>query len=367
MSRTPLGQSGLALHFLLLSLTHIGQAQSTPAHTLSSSSVKKGPAAAASLCLRFGYCGRGGQRQAPCIVRSSNGGRGQDSATVRLRPIYQFSGALSEVASRISRWQRVDDVIMGGQSESQLQLGEANSETGDVEYASFRGICRVEGGGFCGARTNAFATSLDLSNFTGIYLVARCDGPRRFKFNIRTKEKAGETLYQTSFDPADGTNGEHGFSRVFLPFLAFRQVKRSTPIPGAPPLPTNTIYQMGLVYSRFQGGEDDYNPKFSAGDFALDIQEIGVYREEKQHASWSADNNHEKSSSADVRFKVEGLVPIPKDAKKQVFCACLRLLLHMSFVHRSRGVGCTMISVASACFLCLLDAIDAMRQWCFSG
>ena len=39
---------------------------------------------------------------------------------------------------------------------------------------------------------------------------------------------------------------------------------RSVPIDG-PPLGINTIYQMGLVLSKFSFGEDDYNPTFQPG------------------------------------------------------------------------------------------------------
>ena len=45
----------------------------------------------------------------------------------------------------IKKWERLDDVIMGGQSESGLKLGEAGT-------AVWQGVLRVEGGGFCGAR-----------------------------------------------------------------------------------------------------------------------------------------------------------------------------------------------------------------------
>lgn len=52
-----------------------------------------------------------------------------------------------------SRWERLDDVIMGGQSESTLKAGADGT-------AVFEGTLRVEGGGFCGARTRVCACVL---------------------------------------------------------------------------------------------------------------------------------------------------------------------------------------------------------------
>ena len=46
----------------------------------------------------------------------------------------------------ISRWERLDDVIMGGQSSSSLKAVEGGA-------ALFSGDLILEGGGFCGART----------------------------------------------------------------------------------------------------------------------------------------------------------------------------------------------------------------------
>ena len=46
----------------------------------------------------------------------------------------------------MSRWERLDDVIMGGQSSSSLKGFEGGA-------ALFSGELILEGGGFCGART----------------------------------------------------------------------------------------------------------------------------------------------------------------------------------------------------------------------
>ena len=49
-------------------------------------------------------------------------------------------------AEDVARWERLDDVIMGGQSSSGLEAA------ADGSGAVWRGELVVEGGGFCGAR-----------------------------------------------------------------------------------------------------------------------------------------------------------------------------------------------------------------------
>ena len=41
-----------------------------------------------------------------------------------------------------------------------------------------------------------------------------------------------------------------GWATVRIPFTAFRLVKRAVPVPGALPLPSSTVYQLGLVLSK---------------------------------------------------------------------------------------------------------------------
>ena len=48
--------------------------------------------------------------------------------------------------SDLAKFERLDDVIMGGQSESALKPGPDGT-------AEWQGVLRVEGGGFCGCRS----------------------------------------------------------------------------------------------------------------------------------------------------------------------------------------------------------------------
>ncbi|GFR43419.1 hypothetical protein Agub_g4500 [Astrephomene gubernaculifera] len=186
-------------------------------------------------------------------------------------------------------WQRLDDVIMGGASDSGLQpllqqaagagaAGEgvpaeagkdvAGTEAG-VEGAVWRGNLVVEGGGFCGARTKPLG--LDLSAFDGIHLRVKGDG-QTFKLNIKTvdQEDVPESTYQTTFDTVAGQ-----WADVFLPWHNFVAVKRAMSDPEGPPLDPSRISKLGLVLSRFEFNKAP-NPDYRPGAFELLLQG-GIY------------------------------------------------------------------------------------------
>lgn len=182
------------------------------------------------------------------------------------RPIFTLRGAAR--AESLGYFERVDDQIMGGISQSAL-IASAD------DCACFTGIVRTDGGGFCGTRTRLLSAPLNLGGYSGIYLRARGDG-KRYKMNVRTNEVVGELVYQAAFLPPVST----GFTTVRIPFSAFRLVKRSQPVPDGPPLDAKRIFQLGFVLSRFGFGEEDFNDAFAAGPFRLNLEEIGAYRDQ---------------------------------------------------------------------------------------
>lgn len=76
-------------------------------------------------------------------------------------------------------WQRLDDVIMGGKSDSALAVAAEDSDASAV----WRGELITEGGGFCGARTAS--QDWDLGSYDGILLRVRGDG-QTYKMNLKT-------------------------------------------------------------------------------------------------------------------------------------------------------------------------------------
>ncbi|CAE7816980.1 unnamed protein product [Symbiodinium microadriaticum] len=183
-------------------------------------------------------------------------------------PLFRFS---DDTERALAQFERIDDVIMGGVSKSAL--------SGDSGLASWRGLVRTEGGGFCGQRTRPFQQPLNLSGADGLYidcgLVSDEDVARRaWKMTLRTDEGRGEVVYQAPFQPAVGSP-----SRVQVPFSDFRLVRGPIAIPDAPKLANlSAVYQIGFTVSKFVISEQMQTlDDFRNGTFQLDIAEIGVF------------------------------------------------------------------------------------------
>ena len=175
-------------------------------------------------------------------------------------------------AEDLATWQRLDDVIMGGASSSTLSFTSDIDEGGSV--VSWKGQLIVEGGGFCGARTQPL--SLDLSSYDGVVLRVRSEGgdQKTLKLNIKTDTFIEpEDTYQASFTTAP--NGD--WTTVFLPWSQFVPVKRAKTVVNGPPLDPSKIRQFGLVYSRFSFNGFP-NTKYAPGAFEFQFKDgIGAY------------------------------------------------------------------------------------------
>jgi len=189
-------------------------------------------------------------------------------------PLYKFSGDSATLEESLSKFERIDDVIMGGVSKSQLGTGSS--------LASWRGLVRTEGGGFCGQRTKPFVTPLNLTGADGLYIKCRLasdsDAERRvWKLTLRTDEGRGEVVYQASYVPPVGPEPEP----VNVPFSDFVLVRGPVAIPGAPKVSNvSAIYQLGMTVSKFVlGPQMTELENFRNGTFQLDISELGVYTE----------------------------------------------------------------------------------------
>ncbi len=94
----------------------------------------------------------------------------------------------------LARWQRLDDVIMGGRSSSALELNAAEG------YAEYKGELVVEGGGFCGTRASGIAA--DLSGFDGVRLTVMGDGNRYVCASLLPLSSLGPPIHPpTSLSP----------------------------------------------------------------------------------------------------------------------------------------------------------------------
>jgi monofunctional biosynthetic peptidoglycan transglycosylase len=151
-----------------------------------------------------------------------------------------------------TRWEVINDEVMGGLSESRLSM------TSD-KTALFEGEVSLENnGGFASVRT--YIGDLFLDGFKGLAVRVRGDG-KRYRLRVRTVDTSEGFAYQTSFVTQADT-----WLTVHLPFSGFEPFYRGVVVPNAPALNRSDIRQIGLMIA-------DKQP----GHFRLEIEWVKAY------------------------------------------------------------------------------------------
>jgi Complex I intermediate-associated protein 30 (CIA30) len=159
-------------------------------------------------------------------------------------------------------WGSVDDVVMGGVSESGIRLS--------AGYAVFSGnVSTANSGGFASVRTRNFDPSFNLTNYRGIELKVKGDG-QRYKFFIRTEEKWDGVGYAYSFDTIADE-----WVTIQIPFSDLVPIFRAKTVNDAPLNPAQ-ICSFQLMLSKFEY-DRGLNPRFTPGLFSLEIESISAY------------------------------------------------------------------------------------------
>lgn len=160
-------------------------------------------------------------------------------------------------------WGAIDDVVMGGVSESGLRLL--------ARSALFAGkVSTDNNGGFASIRTRNVSPPLDLSGYEGITLRVKGDG-QRYKFILRNEARWDGVAYSMSFDtPKDE------WLDVCVPFGELVPVFRAKTLSDAPRFDPSQTHAMQLMLSKFEY-DRALNPNFSPGNFALEIESIRAY------------------------------------------------------------------------------------------
>jgi len=137
-------------------------------------------------------------------------------------------------------WHPIDDVVMGGVSQSALQPYSRS-------VACFGGVVSLEhGGGFASVRTEPRKWNTAGANA----FVVRCRGDgRHYKFTARTDDGFDGVQYQARFQPPRGE-----WVEVELPVASFVASFRGHPVTGAGPLDPGKVRQLGLMVSDKQAG-----------------------------------------------------------------------------------------------------------------
>ena len=269
-------------------------------------------------------------------------------------PIFDFTLADSAIKDKsAASFERIDDAIMGGISQSSLR------DIPNQPYASWSGVCRTDGGGFCGMRTLPFIEPLQAENQEGIYfdskLVSDAEADRRiWKMTVRSDSSRGEQVYQSEYDLQQAINeanksskdgklvlerttegtvikkdqpqeNKDEWARVKIPFDSFRLVRGPRLVPDSPPINiTGGIYQIGMTMSKFKMAENTTQlDNFRDGYFDMHIQRIGFYNDNKDEAA---------AAAASVQEEKTATVPITlsKDEASKKRPLLLKVLLPMA-------------------------------------
>lgn len=174
--------------------------------------------------------------------------------------IFDFAHPTSDLSET---WGAVDDVVMGGVSQSKIRLVD--------NKAIFAGVVSTENnGGFASVRTRNFSPPMDLSDYQGIEVRVVGDG-KRYKFITRCEGKWDGVGYCYSFDTI------HDYpTTVRIPFKDLIPVFRAKTVQSASQLDSAKVYSMQLMLSKFEY-DGELNPQFEAGSFKLEVESIKAY------------------------------------------------------------------------------------------
>ncbi|VEP14784.1 NADH:ubiquinone oxidoreductase complex I intermediate-associated protein 30 [Hyella patelloides LEGE 07179] len=162
-----------------------------------------------------------------------------------------------------SMWGAVDDVVMGGVSQSSFNLA--------YRQGIFSGYVSTDNnGGFASVRTRNFDSPLDLSDYQGIELRVKGDG-KRYKFITRCEGQWDGVSYCYSFDTVYNIP-----ITVRIPFNQLRPVFRAKTVKEAGQFDSSKLYSLQLMLSKFEY-DGELNSKFEPGNFRLTIESIKAY------------------------------------------------------------------------------------------
>lgn len=199
------------------------------------------------------YCGEG---TAPAEVLNWL----KNASIPREKMLFDFRNPTGDIREI---WGAIDDVVMGGVSESNLRL------TGD--RALFTGYVSTENnGGFASVRTRDFSPPLDLADYEGIELRVTGDG-KRYKFIARCEGRWDGVGYCYSFDTIEGVP-----LTVRVPFAELIPVVRARTVRDGKFFDSGRVFSLQLMQSKFEY-DGALNPRFSPGAFALSIEWIKAY------------------------------------------------------------------------------------------
>ena len=155
--------------------------------------------------------------------------------------------------NKSGRWMIVNDGVMGGLSQSELQLSDQNT-------VIFQGELSLENyGGFASVRTVPYR--FDLAEYDGLSLRVLGDG-RSYKLRLRTDTNMDGPAYEVEFDTTANV-----WLTVYIPFQDAIPTFRGRRLTNLPTLSGQQITQIGLMLADKQ-----------SGSFRLEVDWVRAYR-----------------------------------------------------------------------------------------
>ncbi|MEB3289956.1 MAG: CIA30 family protein [Leptolyngbya sp.] len=178
--------------------------------------------------------------------------------------LFDFSHPRSAAGlDAMALWGALDDVVMGGVSQSGLQAAD--------DSVWFTGQVSTENsGGFASVRTRNFDPPLNLGLYQGVTLHLRGDG-QRYKLFLRDQTGWDAVAYGLSFDTVP-----QEWITVRVPFSDLVPVFRARSQPQAKPLNPTGLRSFQIMLSKFEY-DQALNPHFTPGPFRLELKTIAAY------------------------------------------------------------------------------------------
>jgi hypothetical protein len=172
-----------------------------------------------------------------------------------------------------ARWGALDDVVMGGVSESSIVFSQTAGEKGGPALV-FRGnVSTSNSGGFVSVRCKNFEPALDVAAYEGLKLRVLGNG-LRYNCIIRCDSSWDGVGYCRSFDTKDGQ-----WQDIALPFSEFIPTFRARTLRDGSKLNAGSVCSVQLMLSKFEY-DGELNPHFKAGPMQLPIEAMRAYLKE---------------------------------------------------------------------------------------
>ena len=159
----------------------------------------------------------------------------------------------------LGRWSSINDEVMGGRSQSRMQLDAA-------QHAVFSGAVSFENnGGFASVRRQPGAIGID--GVQAFWLEVCGDG-RRYKLNLRTDDAFDGVNYQCAFQPPAGQ-----WISLQLSCDQFAPTWRGRFVPDHPALNPAKLRQIGFLIGDRQEGAFSLGIRYLAVKCAPDLKD----------------------------------------------------------------------------------------------